>query len=140
MDQNLIPSLKVNNIRYFCVTLLYTDLLHYDYASSVEYQNNYVSVKVVAQTTSISCIFPGMVTRAVDNSCNATIIYGPNCQNRENLVGVIVNSSLISIELRGFLTQTRASRYCGFLATVSTGEKTLTVEGNLGESSTLNVA
>ena len=104
-----------------------------------EYQNNYVTVKVISGTTSINCTFLERITGAIiiDNSCNATIIYGPNCQNQTNLTGQIITDNLISIQLTSFLTQTRATRlaYCGFVVNVTAGEKFLTVEGNIGKSS-----
>ena len=90
-------------------------------------------MELVAQTASINCTFPEIFIDGGDYSCNATIIYGPNCQNRTNLIGKTIGENLISIGLRSFLEETRTldSRYCGFVANVTANEKFLTVEGSL---------
>ena len=94
-----------------------------------EYRNNFVSLQVLSESTSINCAF----MRVTNISCNATITYGENCQVQASIVGTrdTNNDLLVVISLRSFLEETRSSKYCGFIINATANTRTVTVDGSL---------
>ena len=68
-------------------------------------------------------------------SCNATITYGDNCQEKSEIIeGISETDAVVSIKLGSFLEDTMPSRYCTFVVTAAAGTRLVYVEGTLSES------
>ena len=80
-------------------------------------------------STNINCTFVNS-SNGDRKSCNATIIFGDNCQDQTELNGVDEGDTVVLIKLRDFLEETMSSRYCNFIVTAAAGTRLLTVEGN----------
>ena len=91
-----------------------------------------MSVQAVSESVSITCAFLN-VTKEIAKSCNATITYGDNCQDRMLINGVrdSDDDSSVVISLRSFLEETMSSKYCAFRVNATAGMRAVTVEGNL---------
>ena len=89
-------------------------------------------VQVISESVSINCTFLN-ASKETARSCNATIMYGDNCQQQMLLNGVGDNDmdSLIVINLRSFLEETISSKFCGFRVNATANARTVTVDGNL---------
>ena len=89
-------------------------------------------VQVLSDSVSINCTFLS-VSKGTATSCNATITYGDNCQERMPLIGVrdSDNDGLIVISLRSFLEEAMSPEICGFRVSATANTRTVTVDGNL---------
>ena len=97
-----------------------------------EYWNSLVDVKLLPDSTSISCTFNN-TNGIITNSCNATVIYGTNCESQKEITGTNENGhNIVSIKLESSLDETMPSIYCNFTVAARVGTKLLFVEGNLG--------
>ena len=129
MDLNPSQLKKVHTLLILSAILISSTM-------TVEYQNSFVTIRLVSESASINCIF-GNKSHGGSNSCKATITFGENCQRLREIMGVNASSDLVSIKLRNFLEETMPTEYCSFIVTATANTKLLTVEGDLGMSLTL---
>ena len=99
---------------------------------SAEYRNNFVRVQVISGSASINCTFLS-VEASAPISCNATITYGDDCQERMVLYGTRESNKdfLVAINLRKFLEETVSSKYCEFRVSATANTRMVTVDGNI---------
>ena len=69
----------------------------------------------------------------ITNSCNATVIFGANCESQRQILGTSKSGKFVSVKLKAFLAETMSSVYCSFIVSATAGTKVLTVEGDLGK-------
>ena len=106
------------------------------FVNPAEYQNNFVRVQVIPQSASINCTFLN-ASKVTEKSCNATIMYGENCQEKTIINGIRDDDNSIIINVRSVLEETMT--YCGFTVSATANARTVVVEaGNsvLGKSLT----
>ena len=91
-------------------------------------------------STNINCTFLNS-SNEDRKSCNATIIYGDNCQDQTELPGINEGDDVVLIKLTDFLERTMSSRYCSFIVSAAAGTRRLSVEGNdISESGYLTIS
>ena len=96
-----------------------------------EYQNNFVRVQVISLSASINCTFLNVPKEDELLLCNATIMYGENCQDQELIIGTRDSGNVVIVSLRNFLEKTASSKYCGFRVMAIAGAKAISVDGDL---------
>ena len=89
-------------------------------------------VQVISESVSINCIFLN-VSKETARSCDATIMYGDNCEEKIITNGVrdSDSDSLVVISLWSFLEETMPSMICGFRVYATANTRIVTVDGNL---------